>query len=440
MLNIVDLLKFQNYPIEAAQNELTRIQSFSKDQFEDWKTKKSWETVNFHFENNPLYKKLVGKYLPDRWEDLPIVKKRDLQCDFNEKLSRGFSKKELHFGNTSGSSGIPLKFAKDKYTHSITWALILDRYKKVGISPNDFQARFYGIPLDFPKYQKERLKDKLMNRYRFNIFDFSDESMERYIKKFKESKFIYTYGYTNSQLFFCRYLQKIGVVLKDICPSLKGTIVTSEQCTDEGKTLLENQFGVPVFNEYGASEVEFLAMSDLSGKRWLSSETLVTEVLDENYNRVSPETNGSLIFSNIFNKALPFIRYELGDVGAVVKHENSNQEELSQLNGRLNDTVVLPSGKKAPGLSLYYISKHLMSKLGYLQEYQVRQIQKDSFEVDLVLEREIDENINKAIQEGFDIYLEKGLKVKVKKVDKIDREKSGKLKSFISFLGKESNP
>ncbi|SIN81249.1 acyl-CoA synthetase family protein [Algoriphagus halophilus] len=434
MLNILDLLKFQGYPIEAAQKELATLQSYSKDQFEDWRTKKGWETAKFHYEHNPLYKKLVGKHFPDRWEDLPIVKKKDIQVDFTEKLSHGISKKDLHFGNTSGSSGIPLKFAKDKFCHSMTWALIVDRYQKIGFSQNDFQARFYGIPLGFPQYHKERLKDKLMNRYRFIVFDFSDQNMEFYIQNFKTKKFIYTYGYTNSQLFFARYLQKKGIVLKDICPTLKGSIVTSEQCTEEDKVFLESQFGLPVYNEYGASELEFLAMTDHEGKRRLSSETVIAEVADENYQILNPEEGGSFIFTNIYNKAMPFIRYEVGDLGAFKRDSYSIQDELTQLNGRLNDTIVLPSGRKAPGFSLYYISKHLTTSFLKLDEYQVRQIQRDTFEVDVVMEEPLDARSISCIQEAFDTYLEKGLTLRLKKVDQINREKSGKLKHFLSLL------
>ena len=434
MLNILDLLKFQGYPIEAAQKELEIIQSFSKDQFEDWKNKKAWETAKFHFDNNPLYKKLVGNHFPDKWADLPIVKKKDVQVDFSEKLTHGLSKKDLHFGNTSGSSGIPLKFAKDKFCHSMTWALIVDRYQKIGFSQNDFQARFYGIPLGFPHYNKERLKDKLMNRYRFIVFDFSDQNMEFFIQNFKTKKFVYTYGYTNSQLFFARYLQKKGIILKEICPTLRGTIVTSEQCTEEDKSFLESQFGLPVYNEYGASELEFLAMTDSHGKRRLSSETVLTEVVDENYQVLNEQEAGSLIFTNIFNKAMPFIRYEVGDLGSIKKDEQSIQDELVQLHGRLNDTIVLPSGRKAPGFSLYYISKHLTTSFLKLDEYQVRQIKRDTFEVDVVMEQALDSKSISSIQEAFETYLEKGLILKIEKVEKINREKSGKLKHFLSFL------
>ncbi|WP_268035006.1 phenylacetate--CoA ligase family protein [Algoriphagus sp. PAP.12] len=437
MISVVELLKFRKYPIESAQKELERIQSFSLDQFESWKEKKKWETVRFHFENNPTYQKIVGKYLPGRWEDLPIIRKKDIQGDFKEIVSHGFDKSNLHFGSTSGSSGIPLKFAKDKFCHSMTWALILDRYKKVNLAPSDLQARFYGIPLGFPSYQKERIKDKFMNRYRFVVFDLSDESLDRFLETFKKKKFIYVYGYTNTQLFFAKYLERKNIVLKDVCPSLKGGIVTGEQCSEENRAILEKQFGIPMFNEYGASEVEFLAMSDLTGKRWLSSETVVSEVLDSNNLSVQEGGSGSLVFTNMFNKAMPFIRYEVGDIGAISQVKDSIQEELLELNGRLNQLVLLPSGKKAAGFSLYYISKYLMANLKGLQEYQVRQLELDTFELDLVIDGPLAPNANQVVQEAFDKYLEKGLKIKVSKLDQIDREKSGKLKHFISHLRKD---
>lgn len=439
MISIVDLLKWQGYPIAAAQKKLEEIQSFSRDEFAEWHQAKAWEAARFHYQNNALYRSLVGRHFPSRWEDLPVVRKKDLQCGMEQKLTGSLAKKDLHFGSTSGSSGTPLRFAKDKFCHSMTWALILDRYREVGISPHDYQARFYGIPLGFPHYHKERLKDYLMNRLRFLVFDLSDRQLDENIRRFSKEKFIYTYGYTNAQTFFARYLRGKNLLLKDICPSLQATIVTSEQCSDEDRALLERQFGVPVYNEYGASELEFLAMTDSRGVRRLSSETLVTEVLDESHQPMPEGESGSLVFTNIFNRAMPFIRYEVGDVGAVRQDPAHRCAELVQLSGRLNHLIFLPSGKKAAGFSLYYISKHLMASLNGLHEYQVRQVALDTFEVDLVLDGQLSAGDVKAVEESFGLYLEKGLNVLVRQVAKIDREKSGKLKHFISHLDKEPN-
>jgi phenylacetate-CoA ligase len=434
MLTIQKILKLKGYPIEEAIAELHRLQQLSKDEFLSWQEKKKWDLVKFHYENNPVYKKIVGKHLPDSWLDLPIIRKKDIQGDIAQVISSGFKSKDLHFGSTSGSSGIPLKFARDRFSHSFTWALILDRYQGVGISSSDLQARFFGIPLDKAAYYKERFKDFFMNRYRFVVFDLSEAAQNKFIQKFKSTPFKYLYGYTNSQLSFARHLKANGIVLKEICPSITCSIVTSEQCTDEDKQLLESAFGIPIYNEYGAAEVTFLAMTDSSGIRRLSNETLFSEVLDDSGNKLGDGDSGKLIFTNIFNKAMPFIRYEVGDLGSIKKDPIKIQDQLLGLHGRLDDQLILPSGKVSVGFSLYYISKYLMTTVGHISEYQVQQLSINKFLYLIVIDREIDDTIVDAINTGFDTYLEKGLEVEIRKVDFIDREKSGKLKSFISYV------
>ena len=58
--------------------------------------------------------------------------------------------------------------------------------KLVKIDFNEsFQARFYGIPLDFIGYRKERLKDWFSNRFRFPVFVLTDKKLEKFISVFK---------------------------------------------------------------------------------------------------------------------------------------------------------------------------------------------------------------------------------------------------------------
>ena len=437
MLTIERLLRLKNYPLDEAMAELKRLQALSKDEYLYWQEMKKWDLVRFHHKHNPLYRKLVGSHLPETWNELPVVTKKDLQRNPDLLISEGIMKDDLHLGSTSGSSGIPLKFARDKYSHAITWALILDRYHKVGISSSDLQARFFGIPLAKSAYYRERIKDLLMNRYRFVVFDISDAALDGFVRKFKTTPFRYLYGYTNSQLTFARHLRSKGLTLKEICPTVTCSIVTSEQCTAEDKLFLEEVFQIPVYNEYGAAEVAFLAMTDPMGVRRLSNETVLTEVLNEDGTETEEGQTGRLIFTNLFNTAMPFIRYEVGDYGAIQTDPTHIQDKLIDLQGRLNDTVTLPSGKVAAGFSLYYVSKHLMGTFGYIQEYQVQQLSLSKFRFCIVTDRELDDFAVNSIQTAFDTYLEKGLEIEVEKVQFINREKSGKLKHFISHLSQD---
>ena len=391
--------------------------------------------VEFHLENNLFYQKLVGSKNYKNWEELPVLNKTNLQIPLESRLSKGFSTKNCYINKTSGSSGEPFIFAKDKYTHALTWASNMHRFGWYGIDFNhSLQARFYGIPLDFFGYYKERIKDFLAHRYRFPIFDLSDAVLEKMLKKFQTKKFEYLNGYTSSIVLFAKFLRKRNLILKDICPTLKVCMVTSETLFDDDKILLETQFGIPIINEYGASELDLIAFES-TYKEWLiNSETLFVEILDDNNNPVPNGTEGKIVITSLFNKAHPFIRYDIGDIGILDEKSTLDKPILKKLIGRSNDVAILPSGKKSPGLTFYYVTKSIIEDDGNVKEFIIKQREIDQFEIEYVSETELDLAQIQKIEEAISLYLEPHLHFNFIRKNSLKRSSRGKLKQFTSFL------
>ncbi|MBX9807032.1 MAG: phenylacetate--CoA ligase family protein, partial [Flavobacteriaceae bacterium] len=163
-------LQINSFPMWKAKAELRKILSIPNQEFDAFIENKKQEIVDYHLKNNSSYQKLVGKTNFTTWNDLPIMTKKDFQKPLIERLSTGFSLKNVYVNKTSGSSGDPFIFAKDKFSHALTWANIINRFGWHGIDFNSsYQARFYGIPLDYIGNRKERFKDFLSNRFRFTI-------------------------------------------------------------------------------------------------------------------------------------------------------------------------------------------------------------------------------------------------------------------------------
>ena len=428
-------MRINGFPIKKAQAEFEKIIAIPDDKFEDYVIKKRNEIVIFHLENNTFYKSLVCKSEIENWNDLPVLTKKDLQQPLEERLSNGYSTKTVFVNKTSGSSGDPFVFAKDKECHALTWASIIYRFGWYGIDFNtSYQARFYGIPLDFMGNKKERFKDFLSNRYRFSIFDLSDEVLERVLLKFKNSKFDYINGYTSSTVLFAKFLQSKNIVLKTVCPTLKVCLVTSEMLFEEDKVLMEKQFGIPIVNEYGASELDLIAFENTKGEWQVNSETLFVEILDENNHPVPNGKEGKIVITSLYNKAHPFIRYEIGDVGILDEKSTFRKPILKKLIGRTNDIAVLPSGKKSPGLTFYYVTKSIIEDDGNVKEFIIKQTKTNTFYIDYVSENELTSyQINK-IEEAIKLYLEPNLKFVFTRKDFLERSKRGKLKQFQSML------
>ncbi|MDB2463129.1 phenylacetate--CoA ligase family protein, partial [Algibacter sp.] len=328
---------------------------------------------------------------------------------------------------------------KDKFSHALTWAIIQNRFDWYNLDFNKSrQARFYGIPLDKKGYYKERFKDKLSKRFRFSVFDLSETAFEKHLEKFKSTPFEYLNGYTSSLVQFAKFLQNKNITLKTICPTLKACVVTSEMLFEDDKKLMQTQFGVPIINEYGASELDLIAFENPNGKWQVNSESLFIEILDENNTVLPYGEEGRIVITSLYNKAHPFIRYDIGDVGILSKESTIKTPILEKLIGRTNDIAILASGKKAAGLTFYYITKSIIEDDGKVKEFIIEQHKLDTFKIIYVSTEPLSEEKIKIITTQMENYLEKGLHILFERQDKLIRSKGGKLKQFTSYLNQDT--
>ncbi|MBG42466.1 MAG: AMP-binding protein [Aequorivita sp.] len=434
-MRLFDISLFlKRFPIKRAKEELLEISEIKEADYEAFLNLKKAEIVNYHLKNNSFYRNNVKDGF-STWESLPILKKVDYQIPLKERLSKGVSEKNSYTNKTSGSSGNPIRFAKDRYSHAITWAYHMERFGWHDINFNtSLQARYYGIPLDTVENETVRLKDFLAKRYRFSINNLSEKALDEMLKVYKQKPFEYINGYTSSIVLFAKYLREKNIVLKNICPTLKVCIVTSEMLFEADKILLENRLGVPIVNEYGCSEAGVIAFTNPHGEWEVDSKTLFVEILDEADKPLPMGEEGRIVITSLHNKAHPFIRYEIGDYGALSEESTFKKPILKKLTGRTNDFATLPSGKKAAGMTFYVITKKIMEESGNIQEFKVIQTKIDTFEINYVSKEELTKEKKQSISETIEQFLEPGLTFNFHRKAQLDRSASGKLKQFVSLV------
>ncbi|MCG8582522.1 MAG: hypothetical protein MI866_21545 [Bacteroidales bacterium] len=429
MIDFYKVMKLSGYPIDKAQKAYNEIKLLANRETTRERTR--WEIFNYHADNNEFYfnQILKGNKNLD-WDQIPILSKYELNGDYKSKLPGRIRKKKLYVGYTAGSSGAPIAIARDAMHHAMVWLNVENYYTKSGISIKDRQARFYATPLSGFEYRKERLKDFLANRYRFIVSQMTDEVIDKWLLKFKHSKFKYIYGYSRTLYFFAKFIAKRDIVLKDICPSLKICIVTSEICTPNEEAYISKVLGVPVANEYGASEIGIIGYK--TDKHWeCSNELLYLEIVDNEGNVLPSGSTGRLLCTCLYNIATPLIRYEIGD--NVTLEKINGQTRITSIDGRILDNALLPSGKIVPGITFYYLSEELVHLIGS-HDYRVVQCKRNKFYVEIVECNELPCKENDRLRKVFDKYLEPGLDVSYKCVDEIEKGSNGKYKVFVSLV------
>lgn len=428
------ILKLNGFPIKKAKEALEEIQKIPEAKYQEYIFKAREEIVQYHKNNTPSYHEFIGKE-PLQWEEIPIMKKAHLQRPLEERLSNGYNKNSIYINKTSGSSGTPFIFGKDKFCHALTWAEFIRSYGRIGIDFNtSLEARFYGIPLDYKGYSKERIKDYLSNRYRFPVFDLSEGKMEKILHSFRRKKFDYINGYTSSIVFFAKFLKERKLVLSKECPTLTHCILTSEILFDEDKQLLEKFLGVPIINEYGASEVGLIAITNPEDEFEVNTAALYVEIVDENDSVVPFGNSGRIIITALYNKAHPIIRYDIGDLGILATESTYKKAILEKLIGRTSDMAKLPSGKIVPGLTFYYITKTVITNDGNIKEFVIEQQSLNTFKIIYASTAEITTLEKKEIVKAAEKYLEPNLNLEFERVEVLRRSEAGKLKQFVSLV------
>src|SRR4028118_912890 len=96
MFRLFDLtMHLSGFPFKKSKAYLKTILSVPEKDYDSFLTAKKFEIVKFHLNNNSFYKGFAGNINAERWEDIPVMKKIHLQQPLHERLSKGYTRKNV---------------------------------------------------------------------------------------------------------------------------------------------------------------------------------------------------------------------------------------------------------------------------------------------------------------------------------------------------------
>ena len=168
---------------------------------------------------------------------------------------------------------------------------------------------------------------------------------------------------------------------------LRLVMTDSELLTDEVAAVLAERFGVPIYDEYSAYEVLTVSAACRAGSMHIDEDRVWVEIVDGTGTPVPDGTTGSVVVTSFREKAMPLLRYELGDRARIEPGPcgcGSRFRRMKLVEGRTNDCVILPSGRRVyAGVFLV-----LNSFTPGVAETMVRQDVDGSITIHLVPERD----------------------------------------------------
>jgi len=245
-------------------------------------------------------------------------------------------------GRTGGSTGQPLRYRMSNQDYQAGVALMYRGWGCGGYRPGDSTAIVAGGSLMSSSPSLfSRVRDVIRNTRHLSSYGMTEERMAAYLDFMSRWRPLYVYGYASSLFAVSRYALDRGL---EPYSSVRAVFSTAECLSPSARQAIRQVFGCEVFDTYGLNDggVSAYECPEHSGFH-VDLERAVLEVVDDEGRPVVGRP-GRILATSLLNQAMPFVRYETGDIG-VMTTENCpcgrTSPMLSSVLGRQTDLLVI---------------------------------------------------------------------------------------------------
>lgn len=335
---------------------------------------------------------------------------------------------------TSGSTGEPMSFLIDKKTNAHNMAAAYREWKWGGYQIGDKITYIWSSHYDIA--QLEKLKTKLFNLLQRTIFlnalFLNEKNIEEYIKKLRSYKPKVINTYASAIYLIAQYMKKQNI--NDIRPN--GILTSCEMLFKNQRKIVEDAFNCKVFDYYSGRETSFHAAecSEQIGYH-MAIENAVIEFIKDSES-VSSGEFGKIVITDLSNYAMPFIRYEIGDLAKPSDEQcpcGRHLPIMKEISGRIRDVITTKDGNHITGA--FFSTLFYDQKGGTKGIKQFQFIQKTKEYAILKIVKGEDFSQTELTKIMVKIYEKcSGMNIEIDFVDIIPPMPSGKYRSTISEL------
>ncbi len=309
--------------------------------------------------------------------EFPVLQKRTIREHYDEFLSSVYEKSALIPVTTSGSYGTRLFFYLTGEKRARQYAEIIYFSSWAGYKIGDKHAY---ISVRVPQ-SKSRLTFFMQNEIPMNPSVINEQWLEEQRQVLLHKRVEMLIGYPSAIDALAAYCRAQGD--KPHAFHLKGIITTSESLNDRTRATLRQIFGCSVLSRYATVELGVLAHEcERASRHHLNVEGYVIEVLALDSDKpASLGELGRVVVTDLLSHAMPFIRYDIGDLAILGDACFCGQPgpTLQRLEGRLSELVVGTGGQR---ISPYALNS-TMRGMGDIVQFQFVQKSDMSYELRL---------------------------------------------------------
>lgn len=359
--------------------------------------------------------------------DLPIVTKDQIRANYDLFTSSAYKgAPDNRTMYTSGSTGTPFMVVqnKDKIRHNTASSILLSAVA----------GYFIGMKVAFIRLwvgdhaKRSRLSLIAENMIQIDWANIDDAALQEMVEGFRKEKVQVLIGYSSALARISRFIDEHNIDTSDF--SIRCVIPMSESMPVPVRRNIERQFKCPVRAWYSNEENGIMGIQMPHGDGYyIDTESYYYEILKMDSDEPAEDGElGRIVITDLYNYAMPLIRYENGDLAAG-EHKRSHGRYrfmLTELYGRRSDLIYDTKGRIVSPFVLY----NGLAMMDDLKQY--RFIQEDVKRYTLELNGDADKLDTEAMKELVRRYFGDDAEVDVQFVGEIPVLNSGKMKNIVN--------
>lgn len=328
-----------------------KIQHLSYEKRREFQMQELRRVVTHAYEHTRYYRRLFDEYgiRPSQIQDfsdvkkIPILTKDIVREHLMDMISDVNSPKNLIYVTTGGSTGKPLGLyitpKSEKKRMVFTWL----NWSFMGYKPGMSCVVLRGNVVKNNWFRYDRGDNYLV----LSTYELSEANMEKYLKKMEEFSPNFIRGYPSALEILAKFIIKNDITLNS-SKKIGGIATSSEALRPDQKQLIEKAFHSRVFDWYGNCEQVGAIGVCHQGYYHEFMEHSYLEYLDQN-GRDTVSGEAEIVGTSFINDAVPFIRYQTGDVVRLSQETHCNcgleSRRIDQIIGRWHgDSIQTKAG------------------------------------------------------------------------------------------------
>jgi phenylacetate-coenzyme A ligase PaaK-like adenylate-forming protein len=325
---------------------------------------------------------------------------------------------------TNGTTGLPLVLYRTRaeVTHgNLTYlrALLANGFRVW--DKQLFVTGAVGDVLPEARHWLDRLR-RLRKRHIHTATEIGEQT--RLLRAFQPDVIM---GFNQGLRTLARAIMKDGT--DDISPRLVSG--GGDQVDDPTRTDIKAAFGVELCDKYGTSEADCVAWECPAHAGYhLSADSVVVEFLRDG-RPARPGEAGHVIVTPLHLRAMPLIRYDLGDIATPMSGQcpcGRGLPRMQLIEGRTDSFITLPSGTVLPGTGTF--SRSLNGEPSVV-DWQVVQEDYDRIEVRMTVQGDVSATVAR-VHQNLNALLRHEATVRIEVVDRVRENPGAKMRRVVS--------